>query len=443
MKIFVWILLFLLVINVIAALITVFRKPRSISSVLAWMMTLIFLPGIGFIIYLFCGRGIDGQEVFKLSDDEKQMVQRIKEKVDVDNKKAGRDKRYDLLYDAKVLNRYFRNMDASPLAKRNSLQLFTDGQEKFQALFEDIRAAKETVHVEYYAFFNDTIGNQFLDVLIEKLHEGVEVYLIYDPWGSPGANKKFFARYVDAGGKVAPFITSRDMIRKTRLNYHLHRKIVQEIFIMDWNASVKYPEERMTYHEKYFKLPEDHEVEHLSLQVVSDGPDSEEEILKSGFVRMIFSAEKSVWIQTPYLIPDDSMINALLVAVRSGVDVRIMIPCMPDHPFIYRATQYYANYLHKRGIKIYIYDSGFIHAKTMVIDDELAMVGTTNQDIRSYSLNFEVSTFIYNPEIAWMLAQVFEEDIEKSVLLTDEIIKKQGYWLRFKQNFSRLLSPVL
>lgn len=105
--------------------------------------------------------------------------------------KAGRDKRYDLLYDAKVLNRYFRNMDASPLAKRNSLQLFTDGQEKFQALFEDIRAAKETVHVEYYAFFNDTIGNQFLDVLIEKLHEGVEVYLIYDPWGSPGANKKF------------------------------------------------------------------------------------------------------------------------------------------------------------------------------------------------------------------------------------------------------------
>lgn len=122
MKIFVWILLFLLVINVIAALITVFRKPRSISSVLAWMMTLIFLPGIGFIIYLFCGRGIDGQEVFKLSDDEKQMVQRIKEKVDVDNKKAGRDKRYDLLYDAKVLNRYFRNMDASPLAKRNSLQ---------------------------------------------------------------------------------------------------------------------------------------------------------------------------------------------------------------------------------------------------------------------------------------------------------------------------------
>lgn len=143
-----------------------------------------------------------------------------------------------------------------------------------------------------------------------------------------------------------------------------------------------------------------------------DGPDSEEEILKSGFVRMIF-CRKECLIQTPYLIPDDSMINALLVAVRSGVDVRIMIPCMPDHPFIYRATQYYANYLHKRGIKIYIYDSGFIHAKTMVIDDELAMVGTTNQDIRSYSLNFEVSTFIYNPDIAWMLAQVFEEDIEK------------------------------
>lgn len=486
MRIFILILVGLFVLNTTAALITVFRKPRSISSVLAWIMTLLFLPGIGFIIYLFCGRGINGQKVFQLTDYDNQKIAEIKKIVDKDNLKADSGLNINLLTDARVLNRYFRNMDSSPLSKRNSIELYTDGKEKFEALFDDIRNAKETVHVEYYSFFNDKIGNRFLDLLEEKVKEGIEVYLIYDPWGSPGANKKFFASFVAAGGNVAPFITSKNMISKTRLNYHLHRKIVvidgkigwtggfnvgdqylgeskkfgywrdthirivgssvfslQEIFIMDWNASVTDDTKKMDYLDKYFQFSADDQLEDLSLQIVSDGPDSEEEILKSGFIKMILAAEKSVWIQTPYLIPDDSMINALLIAVRSGIDVRIMIPCMPDHPFIYRATQYYANYLHKRGIKIYLYQNGFLHAKTMIIDNEICMVGTTNQDIRSYALNFEVSTFIYDTKFSWKLTQLFKEDIEQSILLTDEMIKEQSHWLRFKQNFSRLLSPIL
>ncbi|MBO0445086.1 cardiolipin synthase [Enterococcus ureilyticus] len=486
MQIFIFILVGLLLLNTTAALITVFRKPRSISSVLAWIMTLLFLPGIGFIIYIFCGRGINGQKVFNLTAHDKEKISEIKRMVDQDNLKSDGKLDINLLTDARVLNKYFRNMDASPLSKRNSLNIYTDGKEKFEALFEDIRQAKETVHVEYYSFFNDRIGNQFLDLLGEKVKEGVSVHLIYDPWGSPGANKKFFASFVALGGKVTPFITSKNMISKTRLNYHLHRKIVvidgkigwtggfnvgdqylgdskkfgywrdthirlvgtsvfslQEIFIMDWNASVQLQTDKMDYLENYFQIAEDHELGDLSLQVVSDGPDSEEEILKSGFIKMILSAEKSVWIQTPYLIPDDSMINALLIAVRSGIDVRIMIPCMPDHPFIYRATQYYANYLHKRGIKIYMYENGFLHAKTMIIDNEICMVGTTNQDIRSYALNFEVSTFIYDTRIAWKLTQIVEQDMAKSTLLTDKIIQEQSHWLRFKQNFSRLLSPIL
>lgn len=486
MRIFIIILFGLVLLNTTAAVITVFRKPRGISSVLAWIMTLVFLPGIGFIIYLFCGRGIDGQKVFNLTAYDQVKITEIKKKVDEDNLKSEGKLDINLLTDARVLNKYFRNMDSSPLSKRNSLEIYTDGIEKFEALFEDIRQAKETVHVEYYSFFNDRIGNKFLDLLGEKVKEGVAVHLIYDPWGSPGANKKFFAHFVALGGKVAPFITSKNMISKTRLNYHLHRKIVvidgkigwtggfnvgdqylgeskkfgywrdthirlvgtsvfslQEIFIMDWNASVAHDSYKMDYLENYFQIAEDNELGDLALQVVSDGPDSEEEILKSGFIKMILSAEKSVWIQTPYLIPDDSMINALLIAVRSGIDVRIMIPCMPDHPFIYRATQYYANYLHVRGVKIYMYQNGFIHAKTMIIDNEICMVGTTNQDIRSYALNFEVSTFIYDTGIAWKLTQIFENDMNNSILLTDEIIQDQSHWLRFKQNFSRLLSPIL
>lgn len=486
MQIFISVLLVFLLLNTTAALITVFRKPRSISSVLAWIMTLLFLPGIGFIIYIFCGRGINGQKVYTMTAQDKEKISDIKKKVDEDNLKAVETVDISLLTDARVLNKYFRNMDSSPLTKRNNLKIYTDGKEKFEGLFEDIRQATETVHVEYYSIFNDRLGNQLLNLLEDKVKEGVSVHVIYDPWGSPGVNKKFFKPLLDLGGKVVPFITSKNMIRKTRLNYHLHRKIVvidgkigwtggfnvgdqylgeskkfgywrdthirivgtavfslQEIFIMDWNASVKYASQKMDYLENYFQIAQEKELSNLSLQIVSDGPNADEEILKSSFVKMILSAEKSVWIQTPYLIPDDSIINALLIAIRSGIDVRIMIPCMPDHPFIYRATQYYANFMHKRGIKIYMYQNGFIHAKTMIIDNEICMVGTTNQDIRSYSLNFEVSTFIYDTRVATELTKIFEHDMEKSILLTDKIIQEQSFWLRFKQNFSRLLSPIL
>lgn len=139
------------------------------------------------------------------------------------------------------------------------------------------------------------------------------------------------------------------------------------------------------------------------MQIVADGPETETQILKGGFVKMILAAEKSIWIQTPYLIPDDSMMNALEIAIHSGVDVRIMIPCMPDHPFIYRATQHYANYLHRRGAKIYIYENGFLHAKTVMMDDTICSFGTTNQDIRSYALNFEVNAFVYDQEVTAQL----------------------------------------
>lgn len=472
----------LIVINTVGAFITVFRKPRSIASVLAWMMTLVFLPGIGFILYAFCGRGIDGEIIYRFSEDHQNRIAEINEIIEENNRHFHQTVKTT---ESELLKNYFRNMEESPLTKGNAVTFYTDGQKKFEGLFEDIRQAKDNVHVEYYAFFDDKIGNRFLNILIEKVKEGVEVRVVFDPWGGK-TNQKFFRPLVEAGGKVVPFITSRNLIRKTRLNYHLHRKIVvidgmigwtggfnvgdqyleetkkfgywrdtharmvgtasftlQEVFIRDWNASVLNEEDALEYEDRYFVVPPIEQAGNVSMQVVADGPETEEQVLKGGFTKMLLAAEKRVWLQTPYLIPDDAMINSFLVAVRSGVDVRVMIPSMPDHPFIYRATQYYANYLQRRGVKIYIYEGGFIHAKTIVMDDTIAAFGTTNQDIRSYALNFEVSAFAYNREITEELSEIFEEDMKKSTLLTEQMIKDQSYWLRFKQNFSRLLSPIL
>lgn len=475
-------LIVLIMLNTIGAFITVFRRPRSIASVFAWMLTLVFFPVFGFILYTFCGRGIDGEAMYRFKDTHRMRIKEINELIKENNKHYHQTVK---TVESQLLNNYFNNVEESPLTKGNKVDFYTDGKEKFAALFDDIRAAKDTVNVEYYAFFNDKIGNQFLDVLVEKAKEGVSVRLVFDPWGGK-TSIKFFKPLIEAGGKVLPFITSRNLIRKTRLNYHLHRKIViidgkigwtggfnvgdqylgeskkfgywrdtharivgtaafslQEIFIKDWNASVKKESQMMEYESRFFSIPDPKDAGNVTMQIVADGPDSEEQILRGGFIKMLLGAEKRVWIQTPYLIPDDSMITALVIAVRSGIDVRIMIPCMPDHPFIYRATQHYANYLQKRGVKIYIYNNGFIHAKTLIMDDTISSFGTTNQDIRSYALNFEVSAFAYNQEVNQTLAEIFEEDMKHSVELTREMIRSQSRWLRFKQNFSRLLSPIL
>ena len=158
---------------------------------------------------------------------------------------------------------------------------------------------------------------------------------------------------------------------------------------------------------------------------------------------MLMTAKKSVWIQTPYLVPDEPMLSSLIIAARSGIDVRIMIPQMPDHPFIYRATQYYANLLTEAGIKIYVYENGFLHAKTTICDNEFCFVGSMNQDYRSYALNFECNAYIYDSKVSQELTDIFENDMKKSTLLTTEIIRSQSHWLHFKQYFSRLLSPIL
>ncbi len=215
---------------------------------------------------------------------------------------------------------------------------------------------------------------------------------------------------------------------------------------MDWNATVGEQDEIAYNVEQYSTENRSNEsmtAGSTPIQIVASGPDRPTQQIKLGYTKLITSATKSVWIQSPYLVPDDTVIDALVSAAMSGIDVRIMIPDMPDHPFIFRATQYYATYLARAGVKIYHYQHGFMHAKTVVVDDAIASVGSANFDIRSFKLNFEVNAFIYDRKVAGTLAEIFEADMKQSYLLTPAIIASQSRWLRFKQDFSRLLSPIL
>lgn len=483
-----YILLALLVINTGGAVVTVFWEKKDIAVIWAWLLVLILLPGVGFILYLLVGKGINSSKIFDLKEQERLGINQLAE-----IQKEQWEKNRLIFAGEKIsagnmeLPRLFLDIDQAILTEHNYVEILTDGTEKFKVLLDDIRHAQNHVHIEYYTFYNDQIGNQVRAALEEVARRGVEVRVIYDSFGSRGTTHQFFKRLEALGGRAEPFFgTKKAPIHSPRLNYRDHRKIVvidgrigyiggfnigdqylgrkpkfgywrdthlrvqgnavialQSRFLMDWNATVKNTRhnQQVSYQDQYFPLISN--VGHTSMQIVSSGPDSEKEAIKLGYFKMINNARKYIYIQTPYLIPDDAIIEALMVAQMSGVEVRIMIPAFPDHPFVYRATEYYAKHLTDLGIKVYKYHHGFLHAKTVVVDDQMASVGSANLDFRSFKLNFEANAFLYGEQFAHQLKTIFEKDQEQAVLLTPEYFAKQSRWRKFKQEFSRLLSPIL
>ena len=440
---------------------------------------------IGITLYGFFGRGISQENIFAINKQHHIGLRNVQKSITKAPKKISAS---DTSNKAKMVVHFFDRNSESPLSKNNHVKLYTDGEQMFHDMISDIENAQQTINVEFYTFYNDEIGNKMLNLLIKKAKEGVKVKLLYDAWGSLGATKAWFDQLNKAGGEVLPFVTSRNMITRYRINYHLHRKIVivdgktswtggfnvgdqylgrkkkfgywrdsqvrivgsaslllQERFVMDWNASIQDEAQLITFNTLLFPDLDENEIHpgDVATQIISDGPDRDNANMRNGIIKLMFQAKKRLWLQTPYLIPDDAMFATLQTIAMSGVDLRIMIPCKPDHPFIYRATQWYANELSRYGVKIYIYDKGFIHAKTIVVDDDFSTVGSMNQDYRSYDLNFEDVAVFYDKNFTEEVAKSFEQDMQDSTLLTPEMIEQQGRWLRTLQSFSRMLSPIL
>lgn len=472
-----WLFIF---INSILAFITVFReRERDIAAIWAWLLVITMLPGIGIVLYLFLGRKISQENIFDIRSQKRigmtQLVEAQKQLIESENLDVPEAKHMDTTLELVSL---FLESNEAILTKGNKVDIITDGKEKFDKLIEDIGKAEHHIHVTYYIFKADGIGTRLLKALEERAENGVEVKVLYDPIGARVVGAHFFEHLKALGGKAEPFFGSKFF----RLNYRNHRKIVvidgkvgytggfnvgddylglyekmgywrdthlringngvlplQTRFLMDWNASVKH--HPVSYEESYF--PVSSFIGSTDLQIVSSGPDTEMHAIKKGFLKMISMAKESVYIQTPYFIPDEALMETIKIASLSGIDVKLMIPNKPDHPFIYRATLSYAEEMINSGVKVYIYDAGFIHAKTIVIDGEILSVGTANFDIRSFKLNFEVNTFMYDRHLAREQVAIFEKDMEASYELTREIINQYSKWELFKQQFSRLFSPIL
>ncbi|EQB89642.1 cardiolipin synthase [Clostridium punense] len=471
--------------NFITILTILFVERKKQSVAFTWILIMTFLPVVGFILYPFIGRNLrpNQKKLFKL---KRKFDILYKERLQQKNLLSSEDtisylRENSHCYEGIISMNY--KAGNSVYSEDNTVDIFTNGVDKFHSLLNDIENAKETIHMLYYIVNNDDIGCKVVSALTKKAKEGVEVRLLYDHVGSILTPQKMFKELIKAGGNVCRFFPL-SLGTYTRINYRNHRKIVvidgkigyiggmnigdeylglhkyftpwrdthlritgtsvyaiQERFLMDWYYASNAKEDTdAAALNKFFPPFQSHG--NIGMQVLSSGPDVSGEQIKRGYIKMITSAKERIFIQTPYFIPDESFLEALQIAALSGVDVRIMLPSIADHIIVHYATSSYLNDILPYGIKVYFYN-GFLHSKMIVIDGEVVSIGTANMDIRSFSSNFEVNTFIYNTEFSNKCNAIYENDMASSKEITKESYASRGRKVKIKEGLCRLLSPLL
>ncbi len=472
----------LMIINLFLAVIIVFFQRKDPKSVWAWLLILYFIPVLGFIFYLLIGTDMHKQKMFRTKEIEDKISDAIRhQETIIKNKELA--VLYPEMKDYGDLVLYHLHASNAILTDDNEVKFFVDGREKFASLLEDLRRAESSIHIQYYIIKDDEVFRPILEVLEQKVSEGVEVRLLFDGMGGRFVKRKRWKEIRSKGILVAEFFPAVFGRLQLRANYRNHRKIVvidgkigyvggfnvareyigldkrfgywrdthmrivgsavsalQVRFILDWNFAWK---GNILSFDGYLAEPQVNPAIGCPMQIVTSGPDSLEQSIRNTYLRLIHKAKHSIYIQTPYFIPDEAIMSALGIAVNSGIEVIIMIPCKPDHPFVYWATYSYVGELVLQGAKCYTYMDGFLHAKGIIVDEMVLSYGTANMDIRSFSLNFEVNAIIYDEDKAREMAGYFKEDLKKSKLITRNIYLGRNLMVRVKEQVSRLLSPLL
>lgn len=472
-----WILVF----NFIFALVVVFLERRNVGVTWAWLMLLLFIPLFGFIIYILLGQNLARQKVYRIKP---RAVELAREELTSQLRKL---RSGEFVYHQPEVKTYenliYLNLVSSfaPLSQNNEVQIITNGREKMDLLLEQIEQATNHVHLLYYKVATDQTGLELIDTLTKKAEQGVAVRLLYDDIGSPKLEKRALQNLIQAGGEVHSFFPSRIRFLNLRVNYRNHRKIavidgqigfvgginigdeylgldpkigywrdthlmlkgdavhrLQAQFMLDWSTAAH---EHLPIIPEYFQ--DSHSQGSTAVQIVASGPDTEKQQIKNGLIKLIFDAKKTIYIQTPYLVPDDSVLNALKIAIQSGIDVHIMIPKKGDSKFVQWASNGYLAELLQLGAKCYFYKKGFLHAKTIMVDHQAASVGTANMDHRSFELNFEVNAFLYDSQFATQMAEIFERDLQDCEQLHWQSYKKRSLGTRFMEQVAHLISPIL
>ena len=457
---------------VLSSILVVISENRNAAKSLAWILALIFLPVLGLLLYLLFGQSLRHETLLSQSNREKLFNSNKLPDVDIDALPFSENNKQLI----KMCNR----LDASRFYPGNDVRVYVRGNEKFEDLLFDIRHAQKFIHIQYFIFRDDVLGRRIRDALVEAAERGVEVRLLFDDMGCFTVRRGFFKEMKARGVEVRAFMRIFQFRPSWRLNFRNHRKIVvidgqvgyiggmnvadryvdgdkdlswrdthmrvagpavhglQMSFSIDWCYETK----NVLSDEKYF--PHLSPTGETGVQVILSGPTGPWNTVAMMCEKIVSMAHDYVYIQTPYFLPTDSLVYALQVAALSGVDVRVMIPNHTDWVVMRWGSFSYISQMLSAGVKIYLYQPGMLHAKTIVVDDELVSIGSANFDFRSFEHNFETNALVYSTEQALRVKEDFMVDVQHCVLIDDlDQWRQRPFVQKIYESVVRLVSPVL
>ncbi|MEZ4802476.1 MAG: cardiolipin synthase [Gelidibacter sp.] len=476
-----WILL--LVINYILVIVVAFAillKNINPTKTVSYIIVLVFFPFFGLIVYYLFGQEYRKDKIFNRKHILNQkIIEEVNQQLEPEKKEI-KALQNDLLDERIKLVKLLHSDENSPLTTHNDLQIIKNGENKFKLLIEDLKNAKDHIHMEYYILRDDKIGMQILDILCDKASDGVSVKLSIDDVGS-SVTRKSKNRLKKCGVEWHSFMPVLFPGFTGKMNYRDHRKIViidgKIGYVGGINISdtyVNYEDSKFYWRDTHLRIvgevvkslqihflmnwefvsgnkvkilknyfPTEQCENKLAMQIAASGPDTDWANIMEVIFTAIVTAEKYVYITTPYFIPNDQMITALQVASKCGIDVRLLIPKDSDSWTAKHATNSYLECLMEANVRIYRYCKGFIHAKTIVVDDMFASVGTSNMDNRSFNINFEINAVIYNEEKSLELKSYFLDDLKDSEEMDHERWINRSKGQKLQESYCRLWAPLL
>ncbi len=452
----------------------VILRSREPVGAIAWILALMLMPGVGGVLYLAVGTTRIVRKTEKIRRSRATLGPLLPRLCEYEMSQlpglqgTAAEELFELLR---------RTADSRP-TRGNRVEVITDTNRAYWLQQQAIQAAKHHVHLEYYIFQPDETGRRFRDLLIEKARAGVEVRFLYDAVGSMRLTRRFLRPMWQAGIKVECFLPVNPLRRRWVFNLRNHRKLLvvdgevgftggvnvgdeyvgrhygywrdthlmlrgpaalqmQQVFAADWYFAVG--EELRA--DGYYPAPGQPGDE--LVQIVSSGPDQATNTAQEMYFAAISAARQRVWIETCYFVPPQPILRALITAAHRGVDVRIIVPRRCAHLLPLIAAHSYYEELLAAGVELYQYDKGLMHAKTMSVDSCWATVGSTNLDVRSLELNFEVGAVFYGEAMAKRIEEIFEQDLARSLPVELDEWKQRGLLKRLTENTCRLFSPML
>ncbi len=468
------ILYFLIIASSITLVVLENRKP---DIAIFWVMILILLPFVGLIIYLLLGKDYRSHRVIRA--DEMQRLTQLRNEANNDFiRQHTHSEKYD------KLAAMMRGANDAPLFDGNNVRIFTDFTPMFQSMLDDIEHARNYVHIQFYKIEDDEVGRQLSNLLIRKAKEGLDVRLMYDSFANLFVSSRYYDHMRRGGVHVQSFLKLIPSMFTRDVNCRTHRKIVvvdgtigytggmniarryrdgishapwrdthiriygpavsqlEVALLADWRFCTK----QLLDRKKYFPTSTSELPSPSSqlVQIVTSGPMDDWNTVMQGMVQAIAQSRRYLYLQTPYFIPNQPILLALRNAAVAGVDVRIMMPATADRSRIMLlASQSYFREAMQAGVKIYLYRRGYLHAKTMVVDDDFLTIGSTNIDSRSMEQNFEVNAFIYDNQLALRQRDIFFDDLQHCTLVDPEQWLKRSPLKRIPESIARLFTPLL